>query len=170
MVALSGMLKAQPTIPVKIVYISPEDVCPGDSVSFCFILTQPVPPDSEFKVIIYFKDSGDPPALPVQVFSGHLSDLNYSDTLNTDTVYCVKIQIPYTLSIGQWCASGNAQSAQIFCIWIKECAVGIKELDASVKCGTMIYYNLFGEVINPEPNKLMIRRVGSEFKKVILIE
>lgn len=51
-------------------------------------------------------------------------------------------------------------------LFIKNCAVGIEEYELNgEKC---IYYDLFGNVIEPEKNKLMIRQVGRTRQKVII--
>ncbi len=111
----------QPLIPVSVIEINPEVVCPGDSVKIKYVLDQQVQPNTYFSVGVYF--SSNIGTIFDTIFKGNLSNLVCVDTLQIGYLYESKLRLPQSLIAGQYCASGNINKNHTFCILVSnKCA------------------------------------------------
>lgn len=142
---ISTLTKSQPELPVNIVNISPENACIGDTVNVCFTIDRPIKPDFHFKVTVHFFYFTVGLPVDTYLFDGSIGDLGNFDTISPNQVYCAKMNIPINFNTGQWCATANLSTPDLYCIWVNNCTVGVEEIAPNKNKST--YISVYGPVL-----------------------
>lgn len=89
------------------------------------------------------------------------------NVVGSDTVYSFKTTVPATYSAGP---TNICINSQLSCIPIKffECfdSSGLEELNPDSQ--KPVYYDLYGNIIDPRKNEIMIEKIGNKRRKIVL--
>lgn len=134
---------------------SPESLCVGDSI--CIEIYNPS------KSPFFFNISSNNGTEPLMVWFDVYPEFDEADT----TEYC--FVVPENLPCGKAWIGINLVS-QLHLNLRCDCgSVNVLEYKADSKTPA-IYYDLYGNKIEPTPNRLIIQQVGSKRKKVVIIQ